>query len=62
MKFLPTDAFNDPRFIGLWTYRPYGGSRHFCASVMVNGIVQETEMYDTWIEALTGAAHILDKT
>ncbi len=57
-----TLVLDNPRFIGLWTYRPYGGTRHYCATVLVDGMVQETEMYDTWAEALTGARHLIETT
>ena len=62
MPLLFTEVFDHPRFVGLWTYRPYGGQRQFCASVMVDGVVQETKMYDAWAEALNGAARILETT
>lgn len=55
----PNDVFDHPRFIGLWTYRPHGGTKKFCASVMVDCQVQETEMYDSWDEAVSGARYIL---
>ena len=59
---MPTQVFDNPRFIGLWTYRPHGRQRQFCASVMVDGEVRETEMYSTWSEALHAADGILDST
>ena len=58
----PSDVFDHPRFVGLWTYRAYGSARKFCASVMVAGTVQETEMCPTWPEAVDGARRILDET
>lgn len=56
------DVLDHPRFVGLWTYRPYGGARKFCASVLVDDQIQETEIYDLWNEAVNGARHILEKT
>ncbi len=50
------------RFVGLWTYRPYRGMRKFCASVMVDGVTQETEMHDDWEDALRQADVILAET
>ncbi|MCH7720422.1 MAG: hypothetical protein IH988_05455 [Planctomycetes bacterium] len=58
----PSEVFDHPRFVGLWTYRPYGGRRRFSASVMVAGSVQETDMCDTWAEAVQGARDILKET
>ncbi len=57
-----TSIIRHDRFIGLWTYRPYGGTRRFCASVIVDGEVQETEMYNDWEDALRQAAGILEST
>ena len=57
-----TKVLDHPRFIGLWTYRPYGVTRKFWVTVLVDGQVQETEMYDAWREALGGAARILETT
>lgn len=56
-----TDVIDHPRFVGLWTYKPYGAERKFCASVMVNGLVAETGMYENWEDALIGAKEILDE-
>lgn len=56
------DIFSHPRFIGLWTYRPRGKKRQFCSSVMVDGEVQETSMYDDWEDALVEASEILEGT
>lgn len=60
--FETNSAFSDPKFIGLWTYRPKGKKRQFCSSVMVNGEVQETGMYDEWTDALKEASEILEGT
>ncbi len=54
------DVISHPRFVGLWTYRPYGVKKQFCASVMVEGVVSETEMCGTWQEAVGQAGAILD--
>ena len=62
MATFPDNIFDNPRFIGLWTYRPYGGTRKYCASVVVKGTVQETEMYDSWQDAVQGAGEILQLT
>ncbi len=56
------EVFNDRRFIGLWTYRPHGGTRGFSASVMVKGEVHETDMFSLWESAVIAAAEILDLT
>ena len=53
------DVLTDSHFVGLWTYRPHGGERQFCASVMVDGVTSETRMYDDWKSALWEAASIL---
>ncbi len=49
----------NPRFVGLWTYRSHGQPREFCASVMVDGEVQETRMCGNWNSALQQAGQIL---
>jgi len=59
-EFLTVKVLDDPRFVGLWTYKPQGAKRKFCASVRVNGLVAETGMYDDWADALVGAREILD--
>ncbi len=56
------DVISHPRFIGLWTYRPHGAKKQFCASVMVEGVVSETEMCKTWQEAVEQAGAILEET
>ena len=56
-----TDIINHPRFVGLWTYKPYGAKRKFCASVMANGAVTETRMYINWEQALIDATEIIDE-
>ena len=52
-------VFTHPRFCGLWTYRPHGEERQFCASVMVDGAVQETAMFNDWESTVAAAYHIL---
>ena len=56
------DTIEHPRFCGLWTYRPYGGRRKFCATVIVDGVVNETEMFDEWRDALHAAGRVLVET
>ncbi len=64
MEFLT--IIEHPRFVGLWTYRPHGGThggtRQFCVSVMVNGETQETEMFDNYGDALQAAGLILKES
>ena len=52
-------VLNHPRFVGLWTYRPFSEKRQFCASVMIGGVVCETKMHDTWGAALQQARAML---
>lgn len=56
------DTLNHPRFCGLWTYRPYGGVRKFCCTVIADGIPSETEMFHTWQEAIFQAAEIIESS
>ncbi len=54
------DVFDHPKFVGLWTYRAHGGTRQFCASVMIDGVVCETPMLDSWEGAIGAAKSLLD--
>ncbi len=54
--------FNDPRFCGLWSYRPYGGRRRYCATITVDGLPTETELCDNWQDAVAAAGVILAET
>ncbi len=55
------DVLEHPKFVGLWTYRPHGSNRQFCASIMAAGTIQETDMFDTWTDALTAATGLLTR-
>lgn len=57
-----TEIIEHPRFTGLWTYRPFGRKRKFCATVIVNGEPNETRMFIDWRDALKQAAEIIAET
>ena len=45
----------DPRFVGLWNH----GHGQVCASVIVDGVVQETSLRASWKDAIHEAARML---
>lgn len=54
-------VLENPRFVGLWTYRELGRTRKFSASVMADGYVMETKLCSSWLAALRLAQKILEK-
>ncbi len=53
------EVFRSPRFVGLWSYRPYKKKRRYCATVMAEGVPCETSMHDDWHDAVLEAREII---
>ncbi len=54
-------VITNPAFIGLWTYRSTTEQRRFCASVLHNGKIVETDLYLRWEDAIKAAKYIMDQ-